>query len=97
MKITSFKQSNIVIGAGGNPNTGDAVACVALDEMDEGMPSIITRWKLEPQELEKVKETGEIWIKILGTQMNPICPLAFHPFDDYNMKPIDINGFDSQD
>lgn len=49
MKPTSFKETNHVFGAGGNPNTDDLPVCVAEAPQYSGgekIPFIVSRWKL---------------------------------------------------
>ena len=94
MKPTSFPESNQVLGAGGNPNTEDLVIAVCLNEELSGgqkIPFIVSRWKLSPEELQKVQETGEIWISIMGTSMPPILPMVNHPFKEDTFKPLEFN------
>lgn len=82
------------MGAGNNPNTGDLPICFATaPHYSEGkmVPFIISRWKLSPEELKTVQETGEIWISIMGAGMPPIMPLAEDPFGPvHNFKPLEI-------
>lgn len=35
-------------------------------------PMIISAWRFTPEELEVVKETGIVWVQIMGTGMPPI-------------------------
>lgn len=87
MKPTSFKESNIVMGAGKNPNTDDLVAAKSVDST--GMPFVISRWKLSKEELERINETGELWLCIMGAGMPPIMPTVFHPFTEHDFTPLE--------
>lgn len=92
MKATLFKETNHIFGAGENPNTTDLPVCISLaPQYSEGhnVPFIVSRWKVSQEEIEKINETGEIWISIMGASMSPIMPLAFHPFKELGFKPIE--------
>lgn len=87
----TFKEANRLLGAGGNPNTGELPICVCENEIiAPGRVFLVSRWKLTPDELDKVKETGEIWVGIMSHSMAPIMPMAFDPFKLHGYKPIDL-------
>lgn len=89
MKPTSFKETNTVLESGNNPNTGQLPVSIAFHPDNKGVPSMISKWKLSPEEIERINETGEIWIGILGIQMPPIFPTVFNPFDEIGYKPYE--------
>jgi hypothetical protein len=92
MKPTSFKETNTIFGPGGNPNTQQLPACIATAPQHTGgieVPFIVSRWKLDDDEIEKIRQTGEIWIAIMGKIMPPIMPVADHPFEQLGFKPVD--------
>ena len=95
MKFTSFKETNKIFGAGNNPNTNDLPVCVATRPIDEGVPTIISKFKLDEDELNRIKETGEIWITILGSGMPPIGLTVYDPFKDHGYKPIDFENLNN--
>lgn len=86
MKPTSFKESNLVLGAGSNPNTDDLVVALSKDTEDHYF--VISRWKLSEEELKRINETGEIWLCIMGRTMPPVLPTVFHPFTEHQFKPL---------
>lgn len=88
MKPTSFKESNIVLGAGGNPNTDDLVVAISKDQ--DGNPFVISRWKLDAAELQKINETGEVWVCIMGATMPPIFPTVLQPFTELGFTPLPL-------
>lgn len=61
MKPVDFEEKNVVFGA----NQEEYLPLPALLNT-EG--TVITCWKLEPGELEKIQETGKIWF----------CQMTFH-------------------
>ncbi len=90
MKPTSFKETNKVYGAGDNPNTDQLAVCIASREAENFTPTIISRWKIEPEELERINQTGEIWVTVMGVALPPISPTAWNPFDELGYTPLDI-------
>lgn len=91
MKPTSFKETNHLLCAGNNPGTGDLpIARSIMTVNGRPVPCIISCWKLSPEELELIQQTGKIWISVMGMSTPPICPMVSHPFDDLDIKPIEI-------
>lgn len=46
----------------------------------EGMPIIISKWKLSKEDLEDINRTGEIWLQIAGNTMPPVSLYTENPF-----------------
>ncbi len=46
----------------------------------EGMPVIISKWKLNPEDLKLLNETGEIYLTICGNGMPPVGLSVESPF-----------------
>lgn len=88
MKPTSFKESNLVLGPGGNPNTDDLVVSVSKDV--DGNYFVISRWKLDAAELQRINETGEVWLCIMGSNMPPVMPTVLQPFTELGFEPLKI-------
>lgn len=81
MKPTKFKESNLLLGAGGNPNTNDMPVMVAQNpEMSAGHPIdfVVSKWKLSEEELKKVNETGCIYLSVMG-QPSPVYIFTEEP------------------
>ena len=74
MKPIETKYTNVVFTLEG---CGDLPAVAAHDE--NGMNYIITAWEITPEELEKVKETGIIYLSVVGTQIPPVALLVENP------------------
>jgi hypothetical protein len=91
MKPTSFKETNQVLMAGDNPNTDQLPVCYATNPEIPDRVFIVSRWKLSPEELERINETGELWISVMNRNMAPIMPTVFDPFYDHGYKPIDLD------
>lgn len=45
---------------------------------------IVTKWKLNKEELEEIAKTGFLWIHMNGSMWHPITPSGFDPF-----KPLE--------
>lgn len=85
MKPIDFPQCNVWLGSGGNPGTEGMPVSKSL-QLIEGSwyPSIVTKFKLEPEEIQRIQETGQIWICVLGSGMPPIMPTVENPFEELN-------------
>lgn len=59
MKPKHFKEVNAVLGE----NQPEYEPLPAL-RFDGGMGHVITCWELSPEEIERLKETGEIWLNV---------------------------------
>lgn len=69
--------------AGENPGTEGMKVSKAFQRIEGSWyPSIVTKFKLSPEELERINETGELYISILGTGMPPIMPTVLNPFTE---------------
>lgn len=89
MKPTSFKETNRVLTAGGNPNTDQLAVCNATYP---GFPPNtrfqISKWKLSEHEKQVLLDRGEIWISIQGHSQPPVLPMVFHPFAEDAFEPV---------
>ena len=74
MKPIETKETNMVFNLDG---CGDLPAVAAHDE--NGVNYIISAWEITPEELEKVKETGIIYLSVVGTQIPPVALLVENP------------------
>jgi hypothetical protein len=48
----------------------------------DGMPVIISCWKFSKEDLELIKETGEIYLSITGQGMPPVSLFTENPFSE---------------
>ncbi len=49
-------------------------------DCDDGTPVIISCWKLSKEDLDTIKETGAIWLQIVGRGMPPVSLQTERPF-----------------
>lgn len=91
MNPTSFKETNKVFGAGNNPNTDQLAVCIADHPLNNGIPTVISKWKLSPEELQRISQSGELWIMVLGNNLPPISPTVFNPFSEHGYSPKNMD------
>lgn len=72
LKPINFTEANAVYKLGDNP--------------DQNLPafkdaqSIISCWELEDSDIEQIKETKKMWVRIYAAGQPPICLHVEHPF-----------------
>ena len=68
MKPKHFEQVNVIMGKG-QPEY-EPLPALAID----GGMQVITCWELSPEEIERVKQTGEIWLNVytFGKNFPPV-------------------------
>jgi len=88
MNPTSFKETNQVLGAGDNPNTEQLPIAYCLNDQIPGRVFVVSKWKLSPEEIQRINETGELWISIMSTTIAPILPMVHNPFTEAGYEPI---------
>jgi len=77
---TSFAESNGVLD---KPEDMDRAACEALAICradQEGVPVIISCWKMSKEELDEVNKTGRVWLVLAGNTMAPAFLTGVSPF-----------------
>ena len=76
MEPKQFDGANCVYGAN-QPEYKDLPA----QRYDGPLGQVVTCWKLSPEELRKVQETGEIWLSLLtfGNPLQPVMLTVDHP------------------
>lgn len=82
MKPKEFKEQNLLLKAGDNPNTSDLNACRCTDAETKS-PFIVAKFALDREEIIKINETGELWLCIMGNNWPPVLPTVFNPFKEH--------------
>lgn len=93
MRPVPFKESNLNMGAGDNPNTEDLPVAISLNsEMSEGrqIPFVVSCWKPTPEELAEINRTGEVWISTMGVPPPPVCLMGHNPFKFHGYAALDL-------
>lgn len=87
-----FPQAN-VIHKGNGSTVKDLPTCVAKLENDPEVGSVprvvISKWKLTPEDIQKINETGELYLVVVGGQP-PVRLYVDNPFEE-GFEPIDQN------
>lgn len=89
MKPIEFKDQTCVIAE----NQDEYQNLPALVIPDNGFNTVISCWELSPEELEKVKETGKIWVSVMAFGALQPMILSSDPNELYEMKEV-RNGTD---
>lgn len=60
--------------------------CSSLPVWHDG-ESYVSSWKLNPEELKQIQETGTLYIRVIGAGHPPICPTVECPIEgDFNIS-----------
>ena len=87
MECEPIENYNDTLGAGKNPNTtGIAIqrGIYVMDDPEKPGEPIMShmlwhKWKMTPEELEVIKETGEIYVGFVGVTHPPMNVEVVHP------------------
>lgn len=91
MEPIPFKESNLLLGAGGNENTGDMPCALSINAATTGStPYAISCWKLTADELAEINRTGVLWLGNMGWPPPPIMCMAYNPFTMHGFTSVDI-------
>ena len=73
----AFTESNAVL----SPTESGVgyVLPVNAGSVEEGLPAFISCWKLTPEEIQEIAETGRVWLWVLGGHP-PVCIEGQNPF-----------------
>lgn len=81
MTPTSFTESNHVLD---KPPGWDYDQCEALSvcvtKQPDGMPVVISCWKVTAEELAEINRTGRVWLVVPGRSMPPVSVQGSTPF-----------------
>lgn len=77
MRPKEFKQQNAVFGAGQKEYQ-------PLPAYLSGDGQVVSCWELSEKEIERVKETGCVWLSVLTFRepLQPVCITTEYPFTD---------------
>jgi len=89
-----FEGQNVVYRGNGD-SVKDLPTCVATNadpELPEGGKYVISKWKLSPEDVQRVLETGEIWLCTMGTGVTPTLVLSENPLTEHGFEPVQISN-----
>lgn len=77
MKPVKFEQANFDWGApqGQEENVGSMPAYKGT-EGGTNWPVSISCWELSQEEMEEVKRTGKVWLRVYGPQRHPVVSIG---------------------
>lgn len=55
---------------------------VWIGHTEDGVPLVVSCWKLTIEELETLNRSGRIWLTVMGTGMQPVQLSAFKPLSE---------------
>lgn len=80
---SSFDEANQVVD---KPIDMTRDECGALDtwvgQDSDGLPVVISCWKMTKEELEEVNKTGRVWCFHYGNYLQPHALSGLHPFGE---------------
>lgn len=81
MEACSFDESNHVLG---RPPGTTAEQCdplsVWVGKCEDGLPRVISCFKLTKEELQEINRTGRVWLFVMGQTMPPVALQTAHPW-----------------
>lgn len=81
MKPTEFSEQNKVFTKPENMTDEQCLPLPVWHGTDQaGFPLIISCWKPTEEEINQIKETGVIWLSIVGKGMPPVSLTTESPF-----------------
>lgn len=81
MQSSAFDEENAVLDPPPGVSPADvAVLSVYRGEMQDGRPVVISCWKPSAEEWEEMRQTGRVWLLILGGTMQPATLTGHNPF-----------------
>lgn len=83
MVPANFDESNAVL-AKPEDMTHDECECLSVyrGPNSDGVPIVISCWKVTAEELEEIKRTGRVWLGIVGHTMPPAWISGLTPFKE---------------
>lgn len=76
----SFEESNAVLSRPGDMDDEECSPLSIARAEQDGMPVVISCWKLTQEELDEINRTGRVWLGILGQTMPPAWIAGNRPF-----------------
>ena len=78
---TSFDESNHFLNPPDDMTVDECCALsVCMTKSEDGLPLVISCWKLTVAELEEIKQTGRVYLGVHGHTMPPVFLAVANPF-----------------
>lgn len=88
----NFPQANCTYKGDGE-EIKDLHTCVAKNnnpELPEGANYVVSKWKLTPEDIQRINETGEIWLVTMGRGVAPTRLHSENPFETEGYEPVNL-------
>lgn len=86
MEATGFKESNVVLDKPPGMTDDDCYSLSVFRGVNtNGIPIVISCWKLSQEELEEFNKTKRIYLMVCGQSMPPVALMAKSPFKEENV------------
>lgn len=85
----TFEGVNKILKADGCEDLPAYQGLINIDTIGE-CPCTITKWELSPEELEKIKQTGSVFLVVFGKGMPPVMivdNVEFNKYPEQKEKP----------
>jgi hypothetical protein len=76
---SGFDGANAVFGPPAGMSEAEVYSLIAAQITYNGLPAIVTCWKPTAEQLEHIKDTGRVWVMLMGRSMQPICLSSQNP------------------
>jgi hypothetical protein len=80
MNVVKFPEVDTIAVADG---CFDLPMCQAVSGEDQ-IPTLISCWELSDEEMEVIKKTRRVWLRILAVHTPPVNVDVFNPFETYS-------------
>ena len=101
MEPASFDESNAVIAAPPGIHPDDCpVLSVWIGTQYNGLPVMLSCWKLTVDELAEIQKTGRVWLTVMGHSMPPVTLATKKPLNTHVVEvdpPVQDGGDDLED
>lgn len=95
MKAIKFEEANDVLNAGDNRNTND-LPIFRGKEPIQGIKTVTSCWELEADELNRLSNSGRIYLTVLGYTHPPLFISSINPMEEKWVVPIEIGLSENQ-
>jgi len=80
MLPVDFEQANATLGPPDDMSNCTGLRVHKGYDID-GLPAIVSKWRLSKEDLEEINTTGELWLIIYGHGQPPVCLTTESPFN----------------
>lgn len=83
MESSAFDEENAVLDPPRGMSTKECdTISIWRGELENGIPVVVSCWKVTKEELEEIHRTGRVWLFVMGRSMPPVSLFTAHPFKE---------------